>query len=90
MPSSDSYVNSTSGVLIRRAISTPKSDKAIVRVCIFLMIPWLRSLKLRAGSAGRGGWARVLCELWLTMVKAAGVRETKDKEAEIASRLELA
>ena len=83
MPSSDSYVNSTWGVLIRRAISTPKSDKAVVRVCIFLMIPWLRSLKLRAGSAGRGGWARVLCELWLTMV-AAGVRETK------VSRLELA
>jgi hypothetical protein len=40
---------------MRRATSTPKSDKAVVRVCIFLMIPWLRSLKVRAGSLGRGG-----------------------------------
>lgn len=60
-----------------------------MRVCIFLMIPWLRSLKLRAGSAGWRGWARVLCELWLTMAKAV-VRETKGKEAEIARGLGLA
>jgi hypothetical protein len=67
--------------LIRRPILTPnpRSDKVPVRVCIFLMIPWLRSLKLRAGLQGRRGWARVLCELRLTMVKAVGVRETKAK-----------
>jgi hypothetical protein len=67
---------------MRRATSTPKSDKAVVRVCIFLMIPWLRSLKLRAGSAGRVDWARVLTELWLTMVKVAGMKETKDGDEE--------
>ncbi len=48
----------------------------------FLMIPRLRSLKLRAGSAGLVRWARPLWELWLTIVKAAGVRKTKSGEAE--------
>jgi hypothetical protein len=63
---------------MRRPTSTPKSDKAVVRVCIFLIIPWLRSLKLRGGSAGRVGWARVLWKLWLTIVREAAVRRDKD------------
>lgn len=51
------------------------------------MSPKLRSLKVRAGSAGRVGWSGVFCEL---MVKAAVAKEMKDKKVEVASRLELA
>ena len=50
MSSSDSKVKVTCGVLMSRPASTPYGDKLSLNVSNFLMIPWLRSLKQRAGS----------------------------------------